>query len=384
MNKKKIRDKMANAEKDILLNPESYAKRKKNRKTRILITGAAGILGLVLVLIAAYKVVAAIGEANLKSKVNAMTPQLKPIEATQVLSKEEEEIWQSGWIKYEGKIYAYNSDILTFLIMGIDKNSEVKEVEEGTKGGQADALFLLTLNPHSKEAKIIGINRNTMADIDIYNEKGAYVTTTKAQIAVQHGFGNGMEESCEYQKKAVSKLMYDLPIHGYCAINMSGIETINDAVGGVDVTVLEDLTKADAALIKGEAVHLTGKSAFWYVKYRDTKEFGSADMRLQRQKQYLTAFTAKAKEAIRKDITVPVKLYQSISSMMVTDVTADEVAYLSSKAADYHFPSDGFLTLDGETVMGERFEEFYADEEALYRLILEVFYEEVPDSTFAD
>ena len=34
-------------------------------------------------------------------------------------------------------------------------------------------------------------------------------------------------------------------------------------------------------------------------------------------------------------------------------------------------------TLEGETVMGEQFEEFYPDEEALYRLILEVFYEEV-------
>ena len=29
---------------------------------------------------------------------------------------------------------------------------------------------------------------------DIYNEEGAYVNTVKAQIAVQHGFGNGMEE----------------------------------------------------------------------------------------------------------------------------------------------------------------------------------------------
>lgn len=383
MNKKKKRDRLANEEKDILLNPESYAKRKKNKRTRILITGAAGVFCLVLILMVAYRITAAIGAASLKSRVNAMTPQLKPIEATQVLTEEEEEVWQSGWVKYEDKIYAYNEDILTFLIMGIDKNSEVKEVEEGTRGGQADALFLLTLNPHNREAKIIGINRNTMTDIDIYNEEGAYVTTTKAQLAVQHGFGNGMEESCEYQKKAVSKLMYDLPIHGYCAINMSGIETINDAVGGVEVLVLEDLTKADAALVKGESVHLTGKNAFWYVKYRDTKEFGSADKRLERQKQYLTAFTAKAKEAIRKDVTVPVKLYQAISSMMVTDVTVDEVAYLSSKAADYYFPTDGFRTLIGETVMGDRFEEFYADEEALYRLILEVFYEEVSDRTFA-
>ena len=33
--------------------------------------------------------------------------------------------------------------------------------------------------------------------------------------------------------------------------------------------------------------------------------------------------------------------------------------------------------MEGETVMGEVFEEFYADEEALYEMILDIFYEPV-------
>lgn len=53
-------------------------------------------------------------------------------------------------MKYNGSIYAYNEDIRTFLFMGIDKKSDVKEVEEGTKAGQADALFLAVMNPHDK------------------------------------------------------------------------------------------------------------------------------------------------------------------------------------------------------------------------------------------
>ena len=118
-------------------------------------------------------------------------------------------------MKYKDTVYAYNEDIMTFLFMGIDKNSDAIEVAEGTDGGQADALFLAVMNPHDKTIKVIGINRNTMTDIDIYNEQGAYVTTTKAQIAVQHGFGNGVEKSCEYQQKAVANLFYNLPIHGW-------------------------------------------------------------------------------------------------------------------------------------------------------------------------
>lgn len=293
------------------------------------------------------------------------------------LSVEEERVWQDGWVKYKDAIYEYNDKILTFLIMGIDKDSDAVEVDEGTNGGQADALFLAVMNPEDKSVKIIGVNRNTMTDIDVYDEEGAYVTTTTAQIAVQHGFGNGLEESCEYQLKTVANLFYNLPIHGYAAINMSAIATINDAVGGVKVLVLEDMTNIDASLIKGEQVHLLGEDAFWYVKYRDTNTFGSADMRLARQEQYVSGFIGVASRAVKKDISTVFNLYRAITPQMVTNISVDEAAYLASIVSDYNFEEDNFYTLQGETVMGEQFEEFYPDETALYELILDIFYKEI-------
>ena len=62
---------------------------------------------------------------------------------------------------------------------------------------------------------------------------------------------------------------------------------------------------------------------------------------------------------------------------MVTDISVDEVSYLATQALGYSFDSDNMHVLQGEIVQGERFEEFYVDEDALYRLILDVFYEEV-------
>ena len=60
------------------------------------------------------------------------------------------------------------------------------------------------------------------------------------------------------------------------------------------------------------------------------------------------------------------------------DITLDEVAYLAPAALDYQFGGEGsFYMLEGETVMGEEFEEFYLDEDALYEMILEIFYEPV-------
>lgn len=374
---KKARDEQAELEKELILNPEMVAEKKKRKRKRIAITAVCYIVLLVVIGVAAFQVVRVIGKNNLMNKAQAAQPDLTPITAQQVLTEEEETIWQDGWVKYNDTIYAYNEDVMTFLFMGIDKNSDVQEVAEGTNGGQADALFLAVMNPDDRTIKIIGINRNTMTDIDLYNDDGAYMNTVKAQIAVQHGFGNGVEKSCEYQQKAVANLFYNLPIHGYAAINMSAIPTINDAVGGVDVTVLEDLTKKDSALVEGADVHLMGESAFWYVKYRDTKEFASADNRLARQKQYLNAFIGAAKRAAKEDISVAVDLYQAILPQMVTNVTLDEVAYLAPILVDYKFDENSFYMMEGETVMGEEFEEFYADEDALYEMIIEVFYEEV-------
>ena len=375
MNKKKRRDRQADFEKELLLNPEKIAKERKRKKRTYLLCTLLGLLAVVGMGYASFQAVRAVGKANLKNQ--AITAQPQMMQKEEEAPKEEEQVkWQEGWIRYQGKVYAYNEDIRTFLFMGIDKNSEVKEVAEGTNGGQADALFLAVMNPHKESIEIIGINRNTMTDIDIYNEEGAYVNTVQAQLDVQHGFGNGVEESCEYQVKAVSKLFYGIPIHGYAAINMSAIETMNDLVGGVDVTVLEDLTAIDKSLVEGQEVHLQGESAYWYVRSRDD-EFASADRRLERQKQYLNAFIGAARQAAKQDISVALKLYQAVEPMMITNVSADEAAYLAPILVDYKFDQNEFHMVQGETVMGDRFEEFYVDEDALYEMILNVFYEEV-------
>ena len=254
---------------------------------------------------------------------------------------------------------------------------DVKEAEGGTDGGQADALFLVVLNPKDKSIRVVAINRNTMTDVDIYDNNGEYESTVKAQIAIQHGFGDGMERSCEYQEKAVGNLFYQLPIHGYAAVNMSAISTINDVVGGVDVTIPEDLAGFNEEFVEGRTLHLMGENAFWYVKYRDTDTFGSADMRLDRQKQYLTGFIDVAKQAVHKEPSVAIDLYQAVKPQMITDVSLDEVAYLAPILAEYSYDAEGFYTLPGETVMGEQYEEFYPDEDAMFEMILDVFYEKV-------
>ena len=378
-NKKNRRDRVANLEKSQILNPEKVKRDKKRKRKVVALTVLAAITGLLAAAFAAFLIVGAIGKANLRSNVIA-APKLENAPVVIELQPTEEESagWKEGWVKYNGQIYAYNEDILTFLIMGIDKTKDVKEVAEGTNGGQADALFLMVLNPHDNSLSVIGINRNTMTDISVYDDNGAYVNTIKAQIAVQHGFGNGVEESCEYQVNAVQHLFYEMPVHGYAAINMSAIGPLTDMIGGVDVVALEDIKSGNSTVIKeGEEVHLEGDLAFAYIHNRDTKEFGSADHRLERQKQFITTYLQKVKQKTKEDIGFPISVYQSIAPQTVTSLTVDEMTYLVSIAKDYSFDENYLYTLKGETKQGDVFEEFYVDETDLFELILKVFYEPV-------
>ncbi len=288
----------------------------------------------------------------------------------------DEEAWQEGDIRYQGKIYRYNEDILTFLFMGIDHEGEVEEAENGIDGGQSDAIFLLVLDTRAKAISLIGINRDTMTDIDVYTKSGSYLGTATGQLCLQHGYGDGMHVSCERSAAAVSRLFYGLPIHGYCAINMEGIPLLNDAVGGVEVTAPEAVKTRHLDLEEGEKKLLKGQEAYEYLRARDVKSFGSAGRRAERQGQYLRRYAAAAQAAMKEDITLPVTLYSTLSKYMVTDVAVDEVSYLATQAAGCTLEDEHIYSLQGETKMGEEFEEFYVDEKALYELILKVFYEE--------
>ncbi len=345
-------------------------------KGRIFLIIWASVMTVITLALVGFEVVRLVGKQNLDSKSATSAPVLDLPDND--VQEQNSVTWKSDWVRYNGEVYDYNEDITTFLIMGIDKNDEkVVEVAEGTDGGQADALFLLVLNPHEQSIKIVGINRNSMAYVDIYDEYGRYQTTVVAQIATQHGFGNGVEKSCEYQVKAVSSMFYQLPIHGYAAINMSAIPIINDQVGGVDVTVLEDLTKWDETLVKGKDVHLMGESAYTYVKVRDIDIYGSSDTRLERQRQYLNGFIGAARNKSAENPNMAVELFTAISDKMVTNITADEISYLAPLMTSYSFDSNDFRMIEGTNQKNGEFEEFIVDQDALYQTIIDVFYEKI-------
>ena len=281
-----------------------------------------------------------------------------------------DEKWNEGLIRYNGTIYKYNDNLQNYLFMGIDNDNIAQQAEDGISGGQSDAMFLLALDEAKRDVKIIAINRNTMVPVDVYDREGNFLVQMDLQICLQHGYGDGLKLSCIRAVEAVDRLFRDIPISGYISLNMGGLPAVNDAIGGVEITPIESIKRGEIKKKKGESINLNGQQAYAYLRTRDVDKFASANDRLERQKQYILAFISK----LLANPGLANKLYEAGKDYMVASI---DLPKLINSAKDMTFDENSLYTIEGETEFKDDFEQFHADEEAMIRLILEVFYEKV-------
>lgn len=274
-------------------------------------------------------------------------------------------------LEWKGKKYTYNTNLINILFLGIDQSDQLDQEYAPGEAGQSDCIMLLSMDKETNQATILQINRNTMTELDIYDFSGNYLQSVAGQLALQYAYSIGGESSCWAAKKTVEELLYGLPIDGYFAMDMAGIPEINDALGGVAVTMEQDYSQIDPSFSEGSTVHLAGILAQKFVRYRDTDEFNSVEDRMHRQVDYITAMISSMKNSDGK------KLYDILSpyldTYIVTNLDAEQLNALTS----YEYLTDEVQYLPGKMVQGEIYEEFYVDEEQLQDLLIHTFYKEV-------
>ena len=72
-----------------------------------------------------------------------------------------------------------------------------------------------------------------------------------------------------------------------------------------------------------------------------------------------------------------INLYNTVSKYMVTDIDINSFTYLVTEFINYNFDVKNMYSLEGETIQGDKFEEFYVDDDSLQELIVKLFYEPV-------
>ncbi|MBR6424820.1 MAG: LCP family protein [Oscillospiraceae bacterium] len=267
-----------------------------------------------------------------------------------------------------GVRYTRKHMVESYLIMGIDRTEE--QMDYGI-GGQSDVLLLLVLDGKDSSFKVLQINRDTITLVTLISREGNITDSEFLPICVAHSYGSGGEDSCENTVRAVQYLLSDIPIDGYLALDLNSIETINNAVGGVTVTIQEDLTAADPAFVKGAKVHLDDSNVEKFVRSRMILDEDNNWNRMMRQRQFLSGWLEKAQSMAAQNPSFLLDLLESLRSVSVSNLTDNRLSGIANSAQKYE--NQGFFTFEGEYVENG-FSEFYPDDESIRNVILDLFY----------
>lgn len=279
----------------------------------------------------------------------------------------------SSVIYIDGSPYKLKSGIETIMFIGTDKyENEEAENNSFRNDMQNDFNFLMIVDNDSQKITPILINRDTMTDIQTYSVSGKKSGMAYEQLALAHTYGSGSSDSCINVTEAVSNLFYDVNIDHYVAISLDAISILNDAVGGVQLTLLDDLTSIDPLMIEGEEIKLKGKQAEYYIRSRYGLDDSTNENRMERQKQYITEWIKAAKLSMKNDSSIVEDTIIKINEYLTTDMSVSSLSKLSEKISEYE--QEQILVLDGTTSVVDDHVQFKPDDSAIKEIVIENFY----------
>lgn len=274
-------------------------------------------------------------------------------------------------LTYQGQEYPLKTHLQTVLLIGTDTLEKYEEQTEGVKRfynhNQADFLMLLAIDQDANTAQLIQLNRDTMTEVPWLDVLGDYGGTEVKQLCLAFNYGDGGRKSCKNTADAVSALLFDLPIDNYIQIPMTAVGPLNDLVGGVPVTIEEDLTAVDPAFQAGQTIRLTGSQAEKFVRARMVLENDTNLARMKRQRAYMDSFQACARAAINTDSEFTMKLLEKLGDFLQSDMTAQQLSDLVTRLDKGTVSPIRYA--DGELLLGEKYYEFYPDEASLWEIV---------------
>lgn len=261
--------------------------------------------------------------------------------------------------------------------MGVDRADTMTESKEFGSAGQSDGIFLIAQDTVHHSLKILMIPRDTMTEIPITDENGA-PDTKITQLTIAYAYGDGREGSCENTVQSVEKLLSGFSIDNYLAVDTTVVAKLNDAVGGVTVTIPTDgMEKRDPAFVKGTQVTLHGDQAEAFVRYRDITRDFSALYRMDQQQEYITQYFKAVKEASKTDSQVVTHLFDLIRDYMITDMSKDQYLKIAMDGLDVgSLTGQDFYTVPGTGETTETFDVYRQTAKRLSRSSWNLFYRE--------
>lgn len=271
----------------------------------------------------------------------------------------------------------------TVLFMGMDESGKL-----------ADVNWIFQFDIFAGTMNVLQIPR------DCYMPDYANPSTNKFNSI----YGTGQEEGVTPIQRAVNAIQesFGLTIDCYVKLVCTDIANIVDSIGGIPITLPEEIMyEADKVLKAGEQT-LNGQQAEWFVRFR--REYDEGDIgRVKAQRIFLAAAMGKLLDMSQTELMSAMqKIYKN--EWIATDLSLEQISMLADFASErltmdsvnvYMIPGEG-LMYEGQSVysihkteaidlINEHFRpyqnEMYYDESTIVELVEESEYEDTYSDT---
>ncbi|MGW9964256.1 LCP family glycopolymer transferase [Staphylococcus hominis] len=226
-----------------------------------------------------------------------------------------------------------DGDPMTVVLYGIDDDAQRHQENLGQR---SDSIVLMSINPKDNKTVMVSVPRDTRTEIVGHD------STEKINHAYAYGGPKMAVNSLE-------KLM-DVPVDHYIAINMDGVKTVVDEIGGVDIVSDATFKFHNYQFEKGKKYHMDGDQALTYMRSRKEEGAGGDGGRQLRQQQVITSV---AKEAFSMNsVTKLNSIFKAAQDNLRTDLSFIE---LNKFRSDYSKADNNVerLIIDGQDDKGD-------------------------------
>lgn len=274
--------------------------------------------------------------------------------------------------------YELKKDIKTYLFIGIDSALPNDAPLGGEwKGSQCDVLALYVIDEAKKEYGILNINRDAVVSVDVLDFDGNIVAEQDQQIEFAFSYTMDRTKNSENAVRAVSRLIGGIPIDGYVTIAYGALPALNDEIGGVTVTIPEDLSKVDPAFTKGAEIRLNGAQAERFIRVREGLDDESNQQRMRRQQIYLTEFKKTVRQRLNDNSGIINEMYKAALPYMTSDMSSGQITNIVASCVNYEQAKNlSLFGTESEVTYstGQTHTEFEINRNSLDNAVLELFY----------
>lgn len=239
---------------------------------------------------------------------------------------------------------------IALVLLGLDTRPE-------TGSMNTDVMMVASFNPETKTATVVSIPRDSDLDMEGYKRhkaNGYYSAFYREGRNEKNLEGDAVAAYARDETRLMLSRFFDIKIDYTAVLDFRGFVDVVDALGGVDVTVDQDMRYVDNAdgtnidLQKGEQ-ELDGEQTLGFVRYRKSNR-GTAESsdfeRNERQSQVLGAITDRMKSL--GTVTKIDGILDAVGDNMRTDIPKAQIENIIKTYFGINRSDIRFIPLEGE------------------------------------